>query len=212
MNPSDPNYKWTDQGIILSSQTTSNFNAIDPNIFVDTDTNGNVTHVWLTYGSFWNGIFQREINPATGLLSTTNTTVTNLAMRPGVSGDPIEGPSLVKHDGYYYLFVSFGSCCNANYTTDNYEIAVGRSTSPNGPFTDQSGTAMLNGGGTIVLSTRRRIHRAWRTKRLHRSHGWRPDHFPRTGEQPERSRLFVCEHHHLAERLAADSTVVCKRE
>ena len=111
MNPSDPNFKWTDQGIVLSSQTTSNFNAIDPNILVDTDSSGNLTHVWLTYGSFWNGIFQREINPTTGLLSTTNTAVLNIATRPAVQNDPIEGPSLVKHNGYYYLFVSFGYCC-----------------------------------------------------------------------------------------------------
>jgi arabinan endo-1,5-alpha-L-arabinosidase len=33
------------------------------------------------------------------------------------------------------------------------KIAVGRSTSPQGPFADQSGTPMLQGGGTILLES-----------------------------------------------------------
>jgi arabinan endo-1,5-alpha-L-arabinosidase len=153
MNPSDPSYKWTDQGIVLSSTTSSNFNAIDPNILVDTDSSGNVTHIWMVYGSFWNGINQIEINPATGMKSSTNTAVLNLATRPAVANDPIEGASLVKHDGYYYLFASFNYCCQSSFTQDNYEIVVGRSTSPNGPFVDMSGTSMLQGGGTVLLAS-----------------------------------------------------------
>ena len=186
MNPSDPNYKWTDQGIVLSSQTTSNFNAIDPNILVDTDSNGNVTHVWLTYGSFWNGIFQREINPTTGMLSTTNTTVTNLAMRPAVSGDPIEGPSLVKHNGYYYLFVSFGSCCNANYTTDNYQIAVGRSTSPNGPLHRSVRHRDAERRRHNSAEHERCLHSSWWAECLHRPYERRSDYLPRPRQQSER--------------------------
>jgi arabinan endo-1,5-alpha-L-arabinosidase len=31
------NYQWVDQGEVLSSQSTDDFNAIDPNLFVDTD-------------------------------------------------------------------------------------------------------------------------------------------------------------------------------
>ncbi len=152
MNPSDPNYKWTDQGIVLSSQTTDNFNAIDPSVLVDTDSSGNVAHVWLAYGSFWGGIYERELNPTSGMLSASNTTVVNLATRPGVTNDPIEGSSLVQEGGYYYLFVSFGYCCDVQYTQDTYQIAVGRSTSPTGPFVDESGTAMTSGGGTVLLS------------------------------------------------------------
>lgn len=147
----DPKYKWVDRGIVLSSQTTDNFNAIDPNILVDTDASGNPTHVWLQYGSFWNGIFQREIDPTTGLLSTANTAVNNLAFRPGIANDPIEGSSLVQKNGFYYLFVSFDYCCASNPMQSNYKIAVGRGTSANGPFADEQGFPMLQGGGTILL-------------------------------------------------------------
>lgn len=155
MNPTDPTYSWTYQGIVLQSPADgSGYNDIDANILVDTDSSGNLTHVWLTYGSFFNGIAQREINPATGqLLLPQSTAPTQLATRPGVAGNPIEGPSLVKHNGYYYLFVSLDACCNSNFTTDTYKIAVGRGTSPQGPFIDMSGNPMLMGGATVLLQT-----------------------------------------------------------
>jgi arabinan endo-1,5-alpha-L-arabinosidase len=148
MNPSDPNYKWTDQGIILQSTSSSPFNAIDPNILIDASNN-----VWMDFGSFFGGIYQYAINPTTGQLSSPGSSPTLLAARPAVSGNPIEGASMVLHNGYYYLFVSFGYCCNTPFTTDTYQIAVGRGNSPNGPFLDQNGTNMLNGGGTILLSS-----------------------------------------------------------
>ena len=152
LDSTSPNYKWVDQGIVLTSQTTDNFNAIDPNILIDTDANGNTTHIWMQYGSFWGGIFQREIDPSTGMLSTTNTNVVNLATRPGVPNDPVEGSSMVKKNGYYYLFVSFDYCCESIPSQSNYKIAVGRSSSANGPFADESGVAMTQGGGTILLA------------------------------------------------------------
>jgi len=145
---------WTDSGgPILQSTSGSAYNAIDPNILIDYGTGTTVQHVWLTYGSFYGGIYQRELNPVTGTLLTTNTTNYHLASQPGVTGNPIEGASLVQKNGYYYLFVSLGSCCNTLFTTDTYEIAVGRGTSPNGPFVDENGTAMLQAGGTVVLSS-----------------------------------------------------------
>lgn len=146
LDPSDPNYKWVDQGEVLGSLPGDDFNAIDPNILIDTDGS-----IWMTYGSYWTGIKQRQIDPATGMLLASNPTRYNLATRPGVSGDPIEGSSLVHHGSYYYLFVSIDFCCNANDQTDNYKEAVGRSASPHGPFVDENGTAMMNGGGTVLL-------------------------------------------------------------
>jgi arabinan endo-1,5-alpha-L-arabinosidase len=145
---------WTDSGgPILQSTAGSAFNAIDPNILIDYGTGTTVQHVWLTYGSFYGGIYQREIDPATGTLLATNPTNYQLAAQPGVSGNPIEGASLVQKNGFYYLFVSLGFCCNTAFTTDTYEIAVGRATSPNGPFVDESGTPMLNNGGTVIMSS-----------------------------------------------------------
>jgi len=146
LNPSDPGYQWLDRGLVLESYPGDDFNALDPNIMVDTDGS-----VWLTFGSYWTGIKQRRIDPETGMLQASNPTQYDLASRPGVPHNPIEGASLVRHGNYYYLFVSVDYCCKATMAEDNYKQAVGRSTSPHGPFVDEQGTPMLNGGGTVLL-------------------------------------------------------------
>jgi arabinan endo-1,5-alpha-L-arabinosidase len=147
LDPTDPTYEWVDQGEVLSSTTADDFNAIDPNILADTDGS-----VWLTYGSFWSGIKQQQIDPTTGFLLASNPNVYSLATRPNVPADPVEAASLVHQGSYYYLFVSFDYCCNTDPYQDTYRIMVGRGSSPNGPFTDMNGTAMMQGGGTQLLA------------------------------------------------------------
>jgi arabinan endo-1,5-alpha-L-arabinosidase len=147
LDRTDPDYQWVDQGEVLESSSSDDFNAIDPTILVDTDSS-----VWMTYGSYWTGIKQRQIDPSTGMLSSSNPMVYALAERPNVQYDPIEGTSLVHHGGYYYLFASFDNCCAANPYQSNYRIMVGRGDSPHGPFTDKNGASMLQGGGTQLLA------------------------------------------------------------
>jgi arabinan endo-1,5-alpha-L-arabinosidase len=146
LDSADPSYKWVDRGVVLASNPGDDFNALDPTILVDSDGS-----VWLTYGSYWTGIKQRQVDPATGMLLASNSTRYDLATRPGVPHNPIEGPSLVRHRGYYYLFVSVDFCCESDVATNNYKQAVGRSTSPHGPFVDEVGTPMMNGGGTVLI-------------------------------------------------------------
>jgi len=146
LDPADPAYSWVDRGPVLQSKDGDDFNALDPNIFIDTD-----GEIWLTFGSYWSGIKQRQIDPSTGMLLASNPTRYNLATRPGVPDDAVEGASLVHHGKYYYLFVSMDHCCTASTATDDYKQAVGRSASPHGPFSDQHGTPMMKGGGTILL-------------------------------------------------------------
>ena len=146
LDSTNPNYSWVDQGLILQSSASDNFNAIDPNILVDAGGS-----VWLTYGSFWGGIYQQQIDAATGKLQS-GSVVNHLAARAGdVPNDPIEGSSLVYENGYYYLFVSWDYCCETNPAQSDYKIVVGRGSSPNGPFLDESGVDMAAGGGTILL-------------------------------------------------------------
>lgn len=146
LDSSDPSYQWVDRGLVLESHSGDDFNALDPNILVDSDGS-----VWMTYGSYWSGIKQRQIDPQTGMLLMSNATRYDLATRPDVPGNPIEGASLVHHGNYYYLFVSVDHCCETTTAQDNYKEAVGRSTSPHGPFVDEVGTEMMNGGGTVLL-------------------------------------------------------------
>lgn len=141
-SPSGDPGSWTDHGIVFTSSPGDPYNAIDPNLVVD-----GAGRWWLTFGSFWGGIYQVELNPSTGMLKS-GAPFANVAARPA-AGDQIEAPFVYRHGGQYYLFVSWGLCCKGANST--YEVRVGRSSSPNGPFLDRGGVDMRSGGGTLVL-------------------------------------------------------------
>lgn len=61
----------------------------------------------------------------------------------------VEAPFLYRHGEVYYLFVNWYACCNRLEST--YEIRVGRSASPTGPFLDKDGVDMRDGGGSLFL-------------------------------------------------------------
>ncbi|RDI19355.1 arabinan endo-1,5-alpha-L-arabinosidase [Lentzea flaviverrucosa] len=136
---------WVDQGIVYTSSTWDNYNAIDPSLLVDAS-----GRWWLSFGSFWSGIHMIRIDPVTGKQSRTDTARRHLALRPEGT-HAVEAPHIVRHGAYYYMFVSFDRCCARAEST--YRIMVGRSTDPTGPYTDRAGVPMLNGGGTQILGT-----------------------------------------------------------
>jgi autotransporter-associated beta strand protein/T5SS/PEP-CTERM-associated repeat protein len=155
-SPSLSTPTWTDLGKVVQSdpvgQTSPNtdttaFNAIDPSILVDTD-----GKVWMSFGSYSSGILVTQIDPTTGKRLNTSTLSATLVANNasgGGWGSSIEASSLIKHGSFYYLFVNYGGCCAGIDST--YNIRVGRSTSPTGPFVDQNGIDMRNGGGTLFL-------------------------------------------------------------
>ena len=64
LDPSSPDYRWTDEGMVLRSyQDKDDWNAIDPNLVLDGD------RAWLVWGSFWGGIKMRRVDPSSGKLS-----------------------------------------------------------------------------------------------------------------------------------------------
>jgi arabinan endo-1,5-alpha-L-arabinosidase len=129
---------WTDQGMVIRSQSGNNYNCIDPNAFLDTD-----GKTYLLFGSFWSGIKMVEVDPATGKPATESPTLVSLASH----NSGIEGAFLFKW-GYYYLFVSWDKCCDGCNST--YKIVAGRGTSVKGPFIDKTGKAMTAGGGDTL--------------------------------------------------------------
>ncbi|HLU29990.1 MAG TPA: family 43 glycosylhydrolase [Glycomyces sp.] len=139
LDPADPDYRWVDEGAVLQSYEGDAYNAIDPNIVVDADG----TH-WMVYGSWWEGIHVVELDWPSGKVASGAQPI-----RLATKGGGIEGPSMTRHGDYYYLFTSIGRCCAGADST--YQITVGRSTSPTGPFVDANGVDMRNGGGTVVL-------------------------------------------------------------
>jgi len=140
LDSSDPKYKWEDMGVVVSSRATDDYNTIDPAIFKD----GN--KLWLAFGSFWSGIKMIELDPKTGKRIAPDSPMYSLAHY-----ESIEAAFLTRHKGWYYLFVNWGLCCRGVNST--YNIRVGRSRKPTGPYLDKEGKDMLSGGGTPFLAS-----------------------------------------------------------
>ena len=141
LDPKSPDYAWVDEGLVIRSTRSDNWNAIDPSLSFDAD-----GAPWLAFGSFWDGIKMRRLDPETGKLAADDPTLYSLASR---GGGPIEAPAIVYHGDYYYLFVSFDLCCRGANST--YKIMVGRAESITGPYVDRSGKQMGLGGGDLLL-------------------------------------------------------------
>jgi arabinan endo-1,5-alpha-L-arabinosidase len=145
LDETDPRFGWVDHGIVVASKEGDPYNTIDPAVFVEDD------RVWLVFGSYWDGIRLIELDPSTGLRRDDRSPI-KLASR---QGGAIEAPAIVKHDGWYYLFVNFDRCCAGLEST--YNIRVGRSRAVEGPYLDQDGRDMNEGGGSMFLQTHERF-------------------------------------------------------
>jgi arabinan endo-1,5-alpha-L-arabinosidase len=156
LDPDASNYAWRDQGMVVASSRASDFNAIDPNLIADEAGN-----YYLAWGSFWTGLKMTRIDAATGK-PAADLTAHPAAIIPLASRGPdndregpfdtnaIEAPFIVRHEDYYYHFVSFDLCCRGE--NSNYKLAVGRSPSVAGPYVDRDGREMNLGGGTLLLA------------------------------------------------------------
>ena len=139
----DDNFRWVDHGIVIKSQSSDFWNAIDANLILDED-----EQPWLAFGSHWGGIKMIRLDYETGMQSAEDDTLYSLAAR-AEHPRAIEAPFVILRDGYYYLFVSFDQCCNGIHST--YNVRVGRSESVTGPYEDRDGVPMMEDGGTQIL-------------------------------------------------------------
>jgi arabinan endo-1,5-alpha-L-arabinosidase len=157
LEPRSPEYKWEDQGLVLMSREGDDFNAIDPNHFVD-----RAGRNWLLYGSFWTGIKMRRLDALTGKLLPGESRVFSLARRPVPTGGPeaIEGSFMFERRARYYLFASYDYCCMGALST--YYTAYGRAAEVTGPFAGREGGAMLGGSGTVILRADLQKRDRWR--------------------------------------------------
>ena len=143
LDPAKRGYGWRDEGKVFESFPQDDYNAIDSHVLkVGRD------RLIFTFGSFWGGIQLVEADPATGKPRPGAKPV-NVARRP--SPGAVEAPFLERRGDWYYLFVSFDFCCRGVNST--YNVRVGRSRAPEGPYVDRDGVRMLDGGGTPVVKT-----------------------------------------------------------
>lgn len=144
LDPNSPAYKWEEGGVVASSDGVEDCNAIDPGIFLDPSTK----RLWLTYGSYFGYIRLVELDPKTGKRLNANAKPHNIAINS-------EASVMIYHDGWYYLLVTHGSCCRG--ADSGYNIRVGRSKKVTGPFIDNMGVDMIQGGGKLFVGSSGRV-------------------------------------------------------
>jgi arabinan endo-1,5-alpha-L-arabinosidase len=144
LDPADPAYKWVDQGKVVRSLPASDFNAIDPDVVEDADGTP-----WLVFGSYWSGIQMVQLQWPSGKRSA-DPQRHHLADRK-IALNAVEAPSIVRHDGWFYLLTSWDRCCKG--VDSNYRIVAGRSRTVTGPYVDSDGKSLMEGGGTTLLDS-----------------------------------------------------------
>jgi arabinan endo-1,5-alpha-L-arabinosidase len=140
LDPASPDYQWEDGGPVVWSDGVEDSNAIDPGVMRD-PTNGTM---WLTYGSYFGYIRLVELDPKTGKRVHPDAKPVNIAINS-------EASVMIFQDGWYYLLVTHGSCCAGANST--YNIRMGRSRKVTGPFVDNMGIDMLQGGGKLFAGS-----------------------------------------------------------
>lgn len=143
LDPTSPEYKWEEGGVVASSDGIEESNAIDPGVFLDPNTG----RLWLVYGSYFGFIRQVELDPKTGKRINPNDKPRDLAIN-------CEASDMMYHDGWYYLLATHGSCCRG--ADSGYNIRVGRSRKVSGPFLDAEGIDMILGGGKLFIESESR--------------------------------------------------------
>lgn len=141
LDPADSAFAWRDEGLIIASTPTDEFNTIDPGVAQDEAGN-----LWLCFGSFWSGIKLVQLDPNTGKRLSLESPIYPLAHSAS-----IEAPCIYRHGRQYFLFVNWGLCCRG--TNSTYNIRVGRSERITGPYVDKAGNDMLSGGGTLLIGS-----------------------------------------------------------
>ena len=140
LDPTSPDFKYSEPIVVATSDGYEENDAIDPGIMLDPITG----RLWLSYGTYFGFIRIVELDPKTGKLKNGN--------KPVDVAIVCEASDLVYRDGWYYLLATHGSCCDGANST--YNVVVGRSNKVTGPYLDNVGRNMLEGGGKMVAATR----------------------------------------------------------
>lgn len=142
LDPTSTDFVYTDPVEVASSGDNEDCDAIDAGLLLD-PTDG---RLWLTYGTYFGFIRLVELDKDTGKRVEGNEPI-DIAI-------DCEATTLMYRNGWYYLLGTHGTCCDGPNST--YNIVVGRSRSVTGPYLDNIGRDMLQGGGKMVIGARER--------------------------------------------------------
>ncbi len=165
-NPANNN-GWVDKGYVITNASDKglNFhvaadnwgncyykwNAIDPSYIITEDGKH-----YLVYGSWHSGIALVELDGETGKVKAElpNSWGNNediaaygkliSTRQMGNRWQASEGPEVIYHDGYYYLFLAYDAL------DIPYNTRVARATNIEGPYLGMDGTDVTNNGGDLL--------------------------------------------------------------
>ena len=132
-----PRGPFTDKGKLFISSEIGVQNSIDPFYFEEED-----GRKFLFWGSF-RGIYGIE-------LSDDGLSIKEGAEKQQIAGTLTEGTCIYKHNGYYYLIGSAGSCCEGIKST--YRMVVARSENLFGPYVNRAGQSAMNNNFVQLLN------------------------------------------------------------
>lgn len=138
LDPNSPDFGYSEQNLVAWAGADDDCWAIDQAFLLDPTTG----RLWMSYGTYFGAIRIVELDPKTGTRMPGNEPV-DIAI-------DCEATALMYHNGWYYLLGTHGTCCDGANST--YNIVCGRSRSVTGPYLDNMGRDMLEGGGKMVLS------------------------------------------------------------
>ena len=138
LDPESPDFGYSEQNLVAWAGADDDCWAIDQAFLLDPTTG----RLWMSYGTYFGAIRIVELDPETGKRVEGNEPV-------DVAID-CEATDLMYKGGWYYLLGTHGTCCDG--TNSTYNIVCGRSKSPTGPYYDNVGRDMMEGGGRMVLS------------------------------------------------------------
>lgn len=143
LDPKSPNFKYTEPIEVAASDGLEDNDAIDPGLLLDPNTG----RLWVSYGTYFGNIRIIELDPNTGERIKGNKEL-DIAI-------DCEATDMIYRNGWYYLLGTHGTCCDGVNST--YNIVVGRSRSVTGPYMDNVGRDMLQGGGKMVIAAGDRV-------------------------------------------------------
>lgn len=140
-----PEGPWTLKGCVVKTKTGDKMNAIDPSIVVNPETGEH----WMHYGSYFGGLYCVKLNPETGLTMHEGDQGHLIARRFDGRKNNIEAPEIIYNPELkkYFLFVSYDPLMTT------YNIRVGRSDKPEGPFLDFNGKDMREEEDNLPILT-----------------------------------------------------------
>ncbi len=143
LDPKSSDFKYSEPQVVAWSEDGDDCDAIDPGLLLDPTTG----RLWMSYGTYFGNIRLVELDPKTG-----NRVEGNDAIDIGID---CEATDLIYRDGWYYLLGTHGTCCDGVNST--YNIVCGRSRSVTGPYLDNVGRSMLQGGGKMVIAAHGKV-------------------------------------------------------